>query len=164
MSAVVITPSGAVKPRYRACPAHAFRAEFGVCRGEAISRFEDLSLGDIYQLRHPIDWMPVTASDSTDTEFTLDVAANLPTRQLTTLASMIFMTTTGRRADVLIAFADGQLFLVCETELEIGPEYVLIDIDMRDVTFTPVMVPTPVAPMRPRAANASPIVQLRKLG
>jgi hypothetical protein len=146
MSAVVMFTKKAEKPAYFACPSQAFRAEFGVCRGEAISRFEDLNLGDIYQLKQTIDWAAVTASDDGTNQFSLDLAANLPSKQLITLASLIFMTTTGRRNDVFAAVAAGQLYLVCQKALVVGPEYVLIDIEMHGVTLAPTLVSDPVAP------------------
>lgn len=152
------------EPTYRACHARAFRAEFGVCRGESISRFEDLSLGDIYQLKQDIDWMPVRPADAAATAFTFERAANLPVRNLTTLAHLIFMSTTGRRADVHAAFCDGQLYLVCETEIRIGTEYVLIDVAICDVDFTPALVHAPVAPMLEPLRETAEVIPFRMIG
>jgi hypothetical protein len=146
MSAVVMFTQKAEKPAYFACPSQAFRAEFGVCRGEAISRFEDLNLGDIYQLKQTIDWAAVTPLDDGTEQFALDLAANLPPKQLKTLASLIFMTTTGQRTDVFATVAAGQLYLVCQKALVVGPEYVLIDIETNGVAIAPTLVSDHVAP------------------
>lgn len=149
---------------YKACSAQTFRAEFGVCRGEGISRLEDLCLGDIYQFKHPTDWMPVTPVDGGDTEFTLSRAANLAATRLTGLAKMIFMTTTGRRSDVIAAFSDSQLFLVSDTELAIGPEYVLIDLEILDVDFTPAILPAPAAPILSHTRDTAEVLPFRMYG
>lgn len=129
--------------RFKACVSQSLRAEFGVCRGATISGFEDLSLGDIYLLKDDAKWRDVAATDGDQTSFTLDLAANLPTEELTTHADLIFMTTTGRRADVFAAMSQGQMYLVANTPLEPGSEYVLIAIEKRDVSFAPVVIQTP---------------------
>lgn len=154
----------ASQPTYRACLAHAFRAEFGVCRGEAISRFEDLCLGDIYQLKHPADWIAVAPLDDAATEFRFNRPADPSSVRLTTLARLIFMTTTGHRADVQAAISDGHLYLICEAELQVGPEYVLIDIETCDVDFTPEIVSAPVAPMLSHVREPAEIIPFRKFG
>ena len=137
--------------RYKACASQAFRAEFGVCRGEAITRFDDLNLGDIYLVKGDATWLDVCVTDDEETSFTLDLAANLPTEELVTYARLIFMTTTGRRADVFATLSQGQMYLVADAPLQMGSEYVLIAIEKRDVRFAPVVVPTP----KPAAQIAS---------
>lgn len=139
-----MTGPSASAPDYKTCPAQAFYAEFGVCRGEAISRLEDLNLGDIYLVKPDTVWLPVTEQDPDAASFSLDLAANLPTAELTTLAHLVFMTTTGRRADVFAAVSMGQMYIVTQTPLKRGPEYVLIHIETREVDFAPQVIPAPM--------------------
>lgn len=150
-------------PAYQACAAQSFRAEFGVCRGEEIVRFEDLNLGDIYLVKPDAQWVSVQARNAQTDVFELDVAANLPTQNLTTLARLIFMTTTGRRADVFATVSQGQTYLVADVPLRPGAEYVLIDITTLDVELAPVVVDTPARLVpQPQQLQARP--QLRVVG
>ncbi|MFP7673296.1 hypothetical protein ACG74X_08070 [Marivita sp. S0852] len=138
---------------YLACPAQSFCVEHGVYFGETIEQINNLNLGDVYYLKPHTKWTPVSATDGDAKAFDLDVAANLPVRKLTTLAHLIFMTTTGRRADVCVTISDGHAYLVCDKELQTGLEYVLIDIQKRDVEFTPVVVPTPRVAVKPATVH-----------
>ncbi|MFP7570771.1 hypothetical protein [Marivita sp. S2033] len=144
---------------YKACPAQGLRAEFGVCRGDPIRRLTDLVPGDIYQVKPDALWSSVTAQGGTTDRFTRSVAANLPADTLNTLAQLIFMTTTGRRADIYATVCNGELYFIGETEMQSGVEYVLIDMSMCDLAFEPVIVPTPVA-----AGEPSNVIALRAVG
>lgn len=149
---------------FKACSADCVRAEFGVCRGEPIQHFQDLMLGDIYRSKRDAKWVAVSVSDTDTSGFTLDLAANLPTRKLTNLAHLIFMTTSGRRTDVFATICDGLLHFVSETEFQVGVEYVLIDIQMRDEEFVPAVVPTPQPSHAPKSYAREPISTLRLIG
>lgn len=146
--------------RHLACHASAFRVDFGVYRGETIGPLEELSLGDVYRLNPSTEWTEVTAQADT-AAFILDRAANIPDQTLTTLANLIFMTTDGRRVDIALSVSNGQTFLVCEQELTVGPEYVLIDIDKLDVEFEPALVPEPVELQPTHTTN---VIALRVAG
>ncbi len=141
-----MTTLDAALSTFAACAAQSLRAEFGVCRGETITRFEDLNLGDIYLVKHDATWSPVVDMDGTAGVFCLDLAANLPQRALVTLAHLIFMTTTGRRADVYATQSNGQLYLVSDVPLQMGLEYVLISIERTRKGFEPSLVQTPTFP------------------
>ncbi|SHH25309.1 hypothetical protein [Marivita hallyeonensis] len=156
-----MTTTPATPPTYYACPAQSFRAEFGVCRGEAISSLDHLHLGDVYQVKLGAEWSPVTSCNSACDAFSMELAANLPCEELTTLAHLIFMTTTGRRADVYAAMSQGQLYLVSETTLQMGSEYVLIDSQARDAPFAPVVVPSPMVPAHAAYAQPAHTVPVR---
>lgn len=159
MNTLPVTPSA-----YQACPAQSFRAEFGVCRGECISQLGDLIPGDIYNVESKAKWLPVDAIDSEESAFTMEIAANLPREELVTVAQLIFMTTTGRRADVFATMSHGQMHIVAETPLLAGHEYVLIDIQTRDTDFAPFVVPAPVEHVAYMTQVASNVVPLRLIG
>lgn len=156
-----MTTSYASCQNHHACSMQSLRAEFGVSRGEDITRFEDLNLGDIYLVRPSTNWLSVQTQNAQTDVFELDVAANLPTQTLTTLAHLIFMTTTGRRADVYATVSQGQSYLVADTPLQPCAEYVLIDITTLDVELAPTIVETP-ARHAPQPVQARP--QLRVVG
>jgi len=148
-------------PTYKACSARSFHGEFGVCRGEVISRMEDLNLGDIYLVKPDAHWTSVEAQGTEMSAFSLNLAANLPLQNLTTLANLIFMTTTGRRADVFATLSQGSTYLVAATPLKPGTEYVLIDITTRDVEIAPELVDAPVTMVpAPQMASATPLLRV----
>lgn len=159
-----MTLSSVSSPTYKACSAQSFHAEFGVCRGEVISRLDDLNLGDIYLVKPDAKWTRVQAQDASQSAFSLDLAANLPTQDLTTLAHLIFMTTTGRRADVYATVSMGQMYIVAETPLAVGFEYVLIHIETKEVEIAPQIVPSLPMAQTAVAHAASNVVPLRQFG
>ncbi|MCK0148740.1 hypothetical protein MWU54_01795 [Marivita sp. S6314] len=152
------------KATYLACPAQCFCVDFGVYRGESIGYLDDLNLGDMYQMKRDAPWTEVMASDEDATGFDLHLAANAPVQTLTTLARLIFMTTTGRRADVCVTMSDGHLFLVSEQPLQSGAEYVLIDIERCDADFTPYVVPAPAVVPQPVVQTGSNVIPLHAHG
>ena len=130
--------------RFTVCSADSVRTEFGVCCGEPLRQVNDLILGDVYKVKSDATWSEVRADDSDRTAFSLDIAANLPTITMRTLAHLIFMTTTGRRTDVYAAASGGRLHFISETGFAPGSEYVLIDIQTRPYDIRPAVQPTPV--------------------
>ncbi|WP_292287627.1 hypothetical protein [Marivita sp.] len=150
--------------QYHVCSADGIRAEFGVCRGEPIRQFQDLVLGDIYLAKPDATWTEAGAQDDNLSGFTIDLAANLPLRGLTNLAHLVFMTTTGRRADAYAAVCDGHLYFVCEHPFQHATEYVLIDINARSDGFVPAVVPTPARQADAPAPRPQVVETLRKIG
>jgi hypothetical protein len=137
---------------FTACSAEAMRTEFGVCHGEPLRQINDLILGDVYKVKHDATWSEVYAVDPDRTAFSLDLAANLPTILMRTLAHLIFMTTTGRRTDVFAAASGGRLHFISESGFAPGNEYVLIDIQTRPYDIRPAVRPTPVSTPTARPA------------
>ncbi|HKK97056.1 MAG TPA: hypothetical protein VJ928_02675 [Marivita sp.] len=152
------------KSAYQACHARSFRAEFGVFRGDAISRVEDLNLGDIYTLKPDTDWVTVQTGNPDTTTFSRSVAANLPVETLTTLANLIFMTTTGRRVDVFATVSMGQVYLVSTEALAQRTEYVLIDIELLDPVIRPVVVPAQMAKATTAESAPSNVIPFKAVG
>lgn len=133
--------TGPMLPRFKACPADGVRAEFGVCRGDPIRHIQDLILGDTFLPKRDARWVTVQSDDILHETFTLDLAANVPTQELVTLAELVFMTTTGQRLDVFVTVCCGKLYFVSDTEFRSGVEYVLIDIHRREDAVVPAFIP-----------------------
>jgi hypothetical protein len=133
--------TGSVFPLFKACPADGVRTEFGVCRGDPIHHIQDLILGDTFLPKRDARWVAVQSADHLHETFTLDIAANVPTQELVTLAELVFMTTTGQRLDVFVTVCCGKLYFVSDTEFRSGVEYVLIDIQRREDAVVPAFIP-----------------------
>ena len=159
-----MSPDSLVPEPFHACQTDAFRVESGVNRGEGLDAIDMLNLGDIYRLKDRTKWLPVFAQDDTRTRFVLELAANMPRQVFTSLAHLIFMTTTGRRADAFLGACDGRALLICDRKLDIAAEYVLIHIEARDIEVTPTRVAAPDIPARTTAATARNVVPLRVTG
>lgn len=138
-----MTASAPLSLGYKACSADDIRTEFGVCRGEKIRSCEDLVLGDTYIPKRAAVWIDVLGGTDAAQPFHIERAANLPVQTLYPLSSLIFMTTTGRRCDVIAAASQGKMYFVGHEELVTGMEYVLIDIRHLDAHSGPTVVPLP---------------------
>jgi hypothetical protein len=147
---------------FHACHTDAFPVESGVNRGEGIESLATLNPGDIYRMKDETTWMSVTAQD--DKSFVLDLAANLPQQVFTSLAQLIFMTTTGRRADAILATCAGRHLLISEQRFRRASEYVLIHVEACELDLTPTLVASPEKAIHPTSRAAENIVPLRASG